>query len=185
MCIICRDEYNGETTLYCGGCTSLTSLPPLPNVTHLYCNGCTSLTSLPDMPNVNYLDCGGCTLLTSLPEMPNVTELYCSGCTSLTSLPNLPKVTVLYCSWCRILTSLPVMTANSTISCHHCPWLNVITNQEYGNNNTKLLMLQRLYRRLRWYKYLTSREFIEWCYAPDNIGGKQAKKNLNSFVKSI
>ena len=118
MCIICRGEYKGETDLDCSGCTSLTSLPELPNLTTLECCGCTSLTSLPDMPNVTSLDCGGCT------------------------------------------------------------WLNHSSNYKYHINISRLSRLQRWYRRMIWCRYLASKEFIEWCYAPDNIGGKQAKRDI-------
>ena len=135
MCIICRGEYKGETELDCSGCTPLTSLPELPNMTNLDCRGCTSL-----------------------PPLPNVTHLYCWGCTSLTSLPAMPNLTTLYSG--------------------SCAWLNHSSNSEYTINITRLTHLQRWYRRMVWCRYLSSKEFIEWCYHPDNIGGKQAKKNL-------
>ena len=111
------------------------------------------------------LDCSDCTSLTSLQEMPNVTTLVCHGCTSLTLLPSLPNMTYL--------------------SCHDCTWLNHISNSEYNINISRLSRLQRWYRRMLWCRYLKSREFIEWCYHPDNIGGKQAKKNLTVFTETI
>ena len=165
MCIICKGEYNGETVLDCSGCTSLTSLPPLPNVTSLSCNGCTSLTSLPAIPNVAILGCYGCTSLTSIPAMPNMTYLDCYGCTSLTSLPKIHNMTRLYCDG--------------------CPWLDHSSNPKYLNNISRLSCLQRWYRRMLWCRYLKSREFIEWCYHPDNIGGKQAKKTITVFTEKI
>jgi hypothetical protein len=144
MCIICKGEYNGETHLYCGDCTSLTSLPDIPNVTNLYCNGCTLLTALPEMPNMRYLYCHICTSITSLPDMSNITHFYCDG----------------------------------------CMWLDH-SNSNYTINISRLTRLQRWYRRMIWCRYLESRAFIEWCYHPDNIGGKQAKKNITVFTETM
>ena len=184
MCIICRGEYNGETRLECAGCTSLTSLPKIPNVTHLDCGSCTSLLSLPEISNVTQLYCYNCTSITSLPPLSNVTYLDCSGCTSLVSLPPLPNVTHLYCWGCTSLTSLPAMPNLTTLYSGSCAWLNHSSNSEYTINITRLTHLQRWYRRMVWCRYLSSKEFIEWCYHPDNIGGKQAKKSILAVTKT-
>ena len=107
------------------------------------------------------LDCSGCALLTSLPKIPNATNLNCSGCTSLTSLSSLPNVTALYCGGCT--------------------WLNH-RNSNYTINISKLTRLQRWYRRMVWCRYLSSKEFIEWCYHPDNVGGKRAKHDIHNAI---
>ena len=105
-----------------------------------------------------YLDCSDCISLTSLPSLPNVTHLHCSYCTSLTSLPEIPNMTYLDCSGCM--------------------WLNHNSNSKYTANILRLARLQKWYRRVIWCRYLKSKEFIEWCYHPDNIGGKHAKKSI-------
>ena len=165
MCIICRGEYKGEKILNCGDCTSLVSLPPLPNVTTLGCSGCTSLTSLSNIPNMTTLNCYGCTSLIALPEIPNMTHLYCGGCTFLVSLPDMTNIFIL--------------------DCHSCIWLNHSSNSEYHINISNLSRIQRWYRRMVWCRYLASKEFIEWCYCPDNIGGKQSKRAITFFTETI
>ena len=61
MCIICRKEnLEGLTKINCSGCTSLTSLPELPqSLTELWCYNCTSLTFLLE-PHDIYLNCRNC-----------------------------------------------------------------------------------------------------------------------------
>jgi hypothetical protein len=165
MCIICRGEYKNEDALVC--------------------RGCTLLTILPDIPNVKVLICVGCTSLTTLPEMPNVTSLYCYDCSSLTSLPEMPNGRLISCYNCTSLTTLPKMLDNIVLYCNECTWLYTSHNTKYDNNIRCLITLQRQYRHVIMRRYLTSREFIEWIYSPDNIGGKIVKKSLNNLFKPI
>ena len=158
MCIICRGEYNGQDSLVVSGCTSLTSIPEIPNVIILICRGCTSLTSLPDMSRL--------------------ISLVCDDCTSLTSLPKMSKLISLSCSGCRLLTSVSTMIHGRMYNYYNCPWLEYENNVCYYKNVSKLIRLQRWYRRMIWCRYLASKEFIEWCYQPDNVGGKYAKKSI-------
>ena len=110
------------------------------------------------------LDCSGCKSLTSLPSLPNVISLDCSRCTSLTSLPSLSSVTFLYC--------------------RGCTWLDHRSNFKYSNNIVMLVKIERWYKRMIWYRYIKSKEFVEWCYHPDNIGGRQAKKSIHRYISN-
>ena len=51
MCIICEGQDISQLKILdCGGCTNLTSLPPLPqDLKELHCFNCTNLTSLPPL----------------------------------------------------------------------------------------------------------------------------------------
>ena len=101
------------------GCSSLTTVPNIPDsVTNMsYCfRSCTSLTTVPNIPDsvINMSDCfRSCTSLTTVPNIPDsVTDMsYCfSGCTSLTTVPNIPdSVTDMsYCfRSCSSLTTVP------------------------------------------------------------------------------
>ena len=95
-------------------------------------------------------------------EYKGETELDCSGCTPLTSLPELPNAT--------------------SLNCRDCVWLNHSSNSKYTINISRLTHLQRWYRRMLWCRYLASKEFTEWCYHPDNIGGKRAKKDILNIL---
>jgi hypothetical protein len=115
----------GLRTLYCSGCTSLTSLGPLPEgLQTLNCSYCTNLTSLEPLPeSLQRLYCIGCTSLTSLGPLPkSLQTLSCSGCTNLTSLGPLPEgLQVLYCSYCTNLTSLePLPESLQRLYCIGC-----------------------------------------------------------------
>jgi hypothetical protein len=107
------------TSLYCGECTALTSLPNLPLCTELDCYGCTSLTSLPDLLVCTILYCYCCTSLISLPDLPVCTELRC-GNTLLTSLPDLPVCTALWCNELPHLTHITVPD-NCKVLCYKSP----------------------------------------------------------------
>ena len=60
MCVICRKEYNENTTVInCDFCTTVTEIPILPNLQKLYC--CyTNITEIPILPNLQKLNCTGC-----------------------------------------------------------------------------------------------------------------------------
>jgi len=43
--------------------------------------------------------------------------------------------------------------------------------------------MQRWYKRMLIIKYMKSKQFIEWIYSPDNIGGRLYKKWLLKNLK--
>ena len=93
MCIICRNEYDENTTeLHC--CPKVTKIPLLPNLTVLNCSN-TKVTEIPVLPNLTIISCYN-TDVTEIPVLPNLTELYCSN-TKVTEIPLLPNLTELYC----------------------------------------------------------------------------------------
>ena len=177
-------------TLQCSYCTSLTSLDLRNNInlTRLYCHSCTSLTSLDLRNNINLtrLYCHSCTSLTSLDlrNNKNLSILYCHSCIFLTSLDlrNNKKLETLGCSSCTSLTSLNLPKGyHGDINYSNCPW--IIQNTEFSNNLQKLIKLQKWYRKLVLIKYMKSKQFIEWVYAPNNIGGSLYKKWLLKNLK--
>ena len=58
----------------------------------------------------------------------------------------------------------------------------------YENNIDKIIVLQRFARRNFKYfvfkRWIKSKEFNEWFYHPDNIGGKNAKRRLRIFLEN-
>jgi len=135
------------------------------NLSSLYCYNCISLASLDLQENkkLTSVHCDNCKSLTSIniPENINL-SLWCFNCPSLTSL-NLPK------------------GYHGHIDYSDCPWIS--QNEDFINNLQRLIKIQRWYRKLLIIKYLKSQEFIEWVYAPDNIGGRLYKKWLLKNLK--
>ena len=107
-------------------CTSLTTIPTIPNGVpdmNSTFRDCSSLTSVPNIPNSVTNMNGtfyGCTSLTTIPNMPNsVTNMYftfCS-CSSLTTVPNISNsVTNMIGAFqgCTSLTSVPTIPNSVT-----------------------------------------------------------------------
>jgi len=189
------------TTLYCYSCKSLTNLNLRSNInlTELWCSSCTSLTSLDLLSssegvtsfgcvNLTTLRCSCCTSLTSLDLWSvNLTTLQCNYCISLTSLDlrNNINLKELWCYNCTSLTSLDLWNNFKLdykyINCCKCPWIT--QNKDFPSNLQRLIRIQKWYRRILLIKYMKSQEFIEWIYAPNNIGGKCYKlKLLKEFI---
>ena len=173
MCIICTKEIykqNLDTLqkLDVSFCSNLTSeklqevLIQCKNLKELRCYCCTSLTSLDLRNNINLslLSCSRCTSLTSLDLRENI------------------KLTILWCRSCISLTSvdLHIELDYKYINCYNSPWIS--QNEYFSSNLQKLLKIQRWYRRILIIKYMKSKQFIEWIYNPNNIGGKYHKLKL-------
>ena len=186
------------TYLNCDGCINLTSLPHLENLTILECSRCASLTSLPILKNLTYLICDECTNLTSIPLFEKLTYLNCNWCTNLISIFMREKtisqfniLTEFYCGGCINLIILPqfknLVNFYSWYWC--CRWLNHKKNTNYCNNINKLKTIQRWWLKNKKYrnfiKYIKSKEFNEWFYHPNGIGGKIYKRNMLTFLHSI
>jgi len=176
------------STLRCFDCTSLTNLDLRSNINlkELVCSSCISLTSLDLQNNINLkeLVCSRCRSLTSLDLQNNInlTTLDCFFCISLTSLDlrNNIKLKDLGCSYCISLTSLRCVNL-TTSQRSNCSWIS--QNKDFSSNLQRLIKLQKWYRRILLIKYMKSQEFIEWIYAPNNIGGSLYKKWLLKNLK--
>ena len=128
-------------TLDCHNCTGFTSLDLAANTAlqTLECNNCTGLTSLDLSANteLTYLGCGYCTGLTSLDLSANteLTHLSCSGCTGLTSLDLAANTALqtLYCYDCTGLTSLD-LAANTALQTLYCNNCTGLTSLDLAAN---------------------------------------------------
>jgi len=178
--------------LYCN-CCNITSLNLRENkyIEHISCIECQYLSSINLRSNINLttLWCNDCTSLTSLDlqECINLTTLRCYNCISLTSLDLLSNsegvtslgcinLVTLWCYNCTSLTSLKFCKKLKSLCLRNCRWIS--QNDDFSSNLQRLTKIQRWYRRLVLIKYIKSREFVEWIYNPNNIGGKFCKKNL-------
>ena len=140
MCIICRNEYDENTTeLHC--CPKVTKIPLLPNLAHLNC-GYTKVTEIPLLPNLTRLECHY-TKVKEIPLLPKLTELWCIN-TNVTEIPLLPKLTYLYC-WDTELKYLSHIYKNIYIHSN---------NKIKFYNDYKLRKLQKNYRKRQFIKII-------------------------------
>jgi hypothetical protein len=124
------------------------------------------LTSIPHIDELEILCCGNCPMLTSIPNIIGLRHLDCCKCSNITSIPNI-----------------------ATIWCFECPWLNHSQNPDYENNIKKLLLLQRFYKKNFKYfvfkRWIKSKEFKEWFYSPENVGGRKHKRIMEKMYAQI
>jgi hypothetical protein len=191
MCGICYGDYDENTTfLNCNDCLFLEKLPEnLGNFEGLDCSNCPFLEKLPEnLEKLKYLNCYDCSRLQKLPDnLQNLEYLNCRDCPILQELasPKFPeslgKLEYLNCHNCRLLLNIPVGTI-SLVYCDGCPWLNHPNNPNYSSNIQNLLFLQKFVRKCQRYrrfvKYTNSRDFIEWIYSPERIGGRLSKQSI-------
>ena len=185
MCIICREHANSEPFLgaslnisYCG---DIQTLPECPNLTRLDCHNCPKLQTLPDIPLLKILYCSYCPNLQNIPDLPLLTTLYCDNCPKLQKIPDLPLLIFLDCKNCPLIQTLPDLPLLTKLYCSRCPWLNHFQNPEYSKNIDRLTKIQRWNKTKKLRKFLrlvNSKEFCEYFYSPDQLGGKWAKRQL-------
>ena len=73
---------------------------PNPNcdtIQTLNCNNCTSLRSIPVIPNLSYLECKNCISLTSIPKIDTLVTIDCTDCVNLQNIPIIDNLVVLHC----------------------------------------------------------------------------------------
>ena len=118
MCIICRKEYNENTTkIWC--CPDVTEIPLLLGLQSLYCYN-TQITEIPILPKLKNLWCSH-TLVTEIPLLPELKELHCSN-TRITEIPLLPELQILNCYDTQI-AEIPLLK-DCKINYNSCKWLN-------------------------------------------------------------
>ncbi len=146
------------TYIDCNSCYCLRSID-LPSATELYCNKNSFLESISPLPCIDVLDCSECPSLRFLPQSNSLKKLDCSDCDSVICKGEFPNL-------------LPDHT-------YQCPWL-YLNKDEYTDNITILRNLQIRLLALPWLK---SKQFSQWFYAPNNIGGRAHKQNLYKILK--
>ena len=106
----------------------------------------------------------------------------CIICTGEIYKQNLNTLTELNISYCSNLTSeklQEILTQCKNLIELRCDVCKSLTSLNLQN----LIKLQRWYRKIVIIKYMKSQQFIEWIYAPNNIGGRLYKKWLLKNLK--
>ncbi|KAF1875853.1 hypothetical protein Lal_00006483 [Lupinus albus] len=113
VCSGCRSVLlypGGSSTVCCGLCNTITSVPP------------------PDM-EISQLLCGGCRIM--IMYVCGATSVRCSSCNTLTRVPASNQFTYIDCGNCR--TSLMYSNGASSVKCAICHYVTVIrmTNEMF------------------------------------------------------
>ena len=123
------------------------------------------------------LNCNGCTKLKSIPYIPSLERLHCGGCTSLKNIPDIPGLKFLVCAFCRMIIHRPKAAMFDFTG---CVWINHRHNFWYKDNISKLIVLQKWFR-----KCLSSKKLIriipiltEIFYSPYSRGALLASKSF-------
>jgi len=164
-----------------------------PSLKELYTDSCVNLKSISgNFPNLYKLCVDRCVNLKTLPDnIGNVEKLICSDCVELESIPdNFQKVWLLYCKNCIKLHSLPKMPELFWFDNRGCTFLDCTfpdCHETFIENVKSLVKLQKFARKYvkycRFKRFITSKNFIEWIYAPERIGGKLSKKQIQSSIR--
>ncbi len=200
MCQICEareDNRLGElvhlTYLNCSRCPLLTSVPDtLVNLNSLNCYNCPLLISIPDtLVNLIDLCCSECPLLISIPDtLVNLTYLDCYNNPLLASIPDtLVNLTYLSCYNNPLFTSIPDTLVNLIhLHCFDCYWLPR-NDPVPPSRAARVTVIQCWARRSRkgrlLSRWMKTRGFNEWFYAPSGIGGRQHVRRLRQFVEEL
>lgn len=192
-------EIKSLTTLYCSGCRNIERIPSLPNLTTLSTD-----SSLPnELPKLKTLDISNSDIIEEIPYYPNLEYLiaYCSNIRSIQYFPKLHSMNVYDCDNLFSIEHIPRENGNY-LRIYNNESLSVISNEEkndsmwsgrYGywfsdreRKIEKIKTVQRFCKRyvkyrlfMRWIK---SREFAEFFYDPNNIGGKISKRIIEKEV---
>lgn len=160
-----------------------------PKLEKLECGGCTELQILPEMCNLKYLELRSSKVQEISGNFPHLEYLCCIDCSMLKKISgNFPKLTRVFCSGCTILLQFSGNFPESMLDNSYyggCPFLNYPKNYKYSKNIHNLSILQKFVRKYQRYRkfvrYTNSREFIEWIYDPDRIGGRISKNIIHHF----
>jgi len=187
----------------------------LTNLVHLECHDLSRLKKLHTMPNLEELTLHTCPLFTTLPVgLDRLSSLDCSY-SHLVSIPFLPALVMLVCEGCPLLVSIDARNIQlDRVICSFCPqlitvpedvallrtglyegdpiigtpWLHHHNNPD-GEKNLRLLSsLQRFARNIKVWRFvrlILSRQFNEYYFSPERVGGRLAKKSILSVAKRI
>ena len=197
MCIICRKEYNENTTeIKIYNCGKIQEIPKIPRLEILKCWNCPELQKIPVLPELRDLNCSLCINLQEIPLLPKLIKLSCMKCYELQEIPLLPRLEALNCSICRSLREIPMLPRLKILWCEYCPNLVIQPNKllEFGYKYSnchwlkedtiqKVTSIQRYLRKyLRFLAYTRKPRYSTWLYAPDGPLGRKFKKRLETTV---
>ena len=178
MCIICRQEYNENTTeIKIYNCGKIQEIPKIPRLEILKCWNCPELQKIPVLPELRDLNCSLCINLQEIPLLPKLIRLICVKCSGLQEIPLLPRLTTLWCGGCSNLIIQPnKLLKGVRYRQSNCHWLK-------ENTIRKVVLLQRYLRKyLRFLVYIRKEKYSAWLYAPDGPLGRKFRLRLETTV---
>jgi len=192
MCLVCECRKNNNyfrilhiETLDCSFCEKVQEIPIIHSLKILYCEGCSNLRKIGRYNSLLELDCRMCPELEEIGPFPVIKDIDCWNCPKLKKIHHSPLLKSLGCGLCNSLLEIPNVQYDELFLWSN-PFMNHSKNLWYSNNVKLLTVLQKFVRKhqkyRRFQKYTNSKEFIEWIYAPERIGGKLSKRNMQLFI---
>ena len=157
MCIICDKKFDADH-LHCNGCSKITFIPQMNNLTFIDCSNCPNLRYISYQPNLEFLNARNCKSLRYFGSFPNIeyldmsytkisyinsnmiklSVLKCSGC-NISEIPKL-NIQTLECCDCRHLIRVFHSSTIENIMCMDCPRIEDLFFSRQGKDNIKILV---------------------------------------------
>lgn len=155
-------------------CKQLRHIEPMENLRELYIFHCPAIYNLNGFKQLKF-----CIVLNNLSNLMSITDC---------NMQNIVHPSIINCG-------MLIMGATRNVDYVGCKWIyntddiNCIKNAEYNLRLKSVIKCQKIIRnkliKIGWKKYLKSKQFIEWIYNPNNIGGFYEKKKFTKFANEL
>tara|TARA_R110002111_G_scaffold66137_7_gene108009 strand:- start:1237 stop:2088 length:852 start_codon:yes stop_codon:yes gene_type:complete len=149
----------------------------VPNVKNLITLRLSNGDDIPEIPTLERLEICSCRI-TKLPQFPNLKSLEITD-SKIRTIPDI-NYEYLYLIFCNNLIIPKHQINKHKIYIHSCRWID-------KQNEQKIIKIQRIYSKNRsvylMMKYKKTKEFLEWYYNPNNVGGKRTKQQLQNITR--
>jgi hypothetical protein len=178
-------------------CRKLTKIGDYPMLTGLSCYDCQNLSEIGNCPNLYYLDCRYCQDLIKLNDYPKLGILHIVRYTRPRSLGHYPSLFYLRYEYYDSTATNPekyniIINQTSEYNKYYNYkniWLDIEYNKNFADGLQSIINLQRWARKnmryLNFKKWIRSKEFAQWFYASDQLGGRLSKAQISKVVQKI
>lgn len=190
-------DFPNLVELFCFNCPRLENIQSMNFLERLSVIDCKNITKIRYYPELYYLSCNK-TNVKTIEYSSKLRYLFCSE-TKLSIIPNIASLEHISCEMCKFLLRIEVHHLEF-LNCYMCPYLahipkdiekpwNVnscpfINDKETSMKN--LVNAQKYARKFCKYicfrKWIHSKQFAEWFYDPEQLGGRLAKKSIQKFL---
>jgi hypothetical protein len=177
--------------------TPIQSIPYYENLRILHIYGNDFITNITSFPNLINLSLSFCNNLHEISTLPKLTKCIIIDCENLKYVFSIPKIHICEIRFTDNIERLQLQnttmfyTFSTKFQIYH-PFIGrQYPRDGFGltKNMYKLIKLQQYIRKYlnykRFTKYIKSREFNEWFYHPNSIGGKAHIKTFYNMLQKI
>jgi hypothetical protein len=201
-CFRCKNlksipDFLNADLVYINGCPNLETFETnLPRLKFLECWDCPKLQKI-DVKKASSLRTIKCYFLNNLRiisgDISNIREICISSCAKLEKVGDIKSSSsssssYFSCDRCISLREIGVEKFSAlSVNFNACPFLEHLQiNPKCSKNFRNFSILQQKVKKYiryrRFVKFINSKAFIEWIYAPERIGGKLAKRSIENII---